>query len=692
MEKVEQKQLVMKQFLLAMTINIAGLSAHSCIAMEKYTNDNNIKGMTISESHGKFQGFGDYDNYRAHSNKLGCSLLIHKQLYSYEVKLTPFEGVDCCFAAISIEKRIFLLGSIYVHLGNTENIESATDVLTEVYTLCKNENITGPINFGDCNSRHPLWGDKLESKYGILLADYCADNSLSILSPRQPTFVSASKKVSSIIDFCITEQKCSDLVCNARVIEDIVFFSGAPEQGHWSVLFNIDIPVKNDNPKRCVLNYKMANWEEISIQLKNILVEHMDSMITEAPTKTFLIFMGLVKGVCENSIPRKTLCKCSNPYWSNKLTHLSQKLKDARTKYRLQCNPKNKNDVEMAKIEFKKEMKNINTRWTQNGIMEMNEGNSETFFDNIRKFNGSMDLNNIGVLRHKGKTLEKECHKAALFQRIFFDGAHLTGKLFNDAFYEKTKVEVKEKLAHTVGDYYKEEVKNDLNMCITMDELKQAIKKVKTNNKGVDPYGLHPKLLKKFKFNTISICLHLINSAFFVGIWPFDKTIVKFLKKSGKTDYSNPSSWRAISLTSHLGKVVERVIDRRLRSSDILDFDEQRFGFQPGMSTLHYLNKLYNDILARKKLPIATVYYLEKAFDSVDQILLLSKLINSGLNGSMLATVKSFLSNLKVSIQVNDYIEMSVLPLNGLPQGAVLSPLLFIFSMKGFLHDFGLNI
>ena len=45
-----------------------------------------------------------------------------------------------------------------------------------------------------------------------------------------------------------------------------------------------------------------------------------------------------------------------------------------------------------------------------------------------------MDLNNIGVLRHKGKTLEKDCQKAALFQRIIFDGAHLTGKLFDDAF------------------------------------------------------------------------------------------------------------------------------------------------------------------------------------------------------------------------------------------------------------------
>ena len=87
-----------------------------------------------------------------------------------------------------------------------------------------------------------------------------------------------------------------------------------------------------------------------------------------------------------------------------------------------------------------------------------------------------MDLNNIGVLRHKGKTLEMDCHKTALFQRIFFDGAYRTGKQFDDAFYEKTKEKMKEKLSHTVMDYYKEEVKNDLNMRHTMDELKQAIK------------------------------------------------------------------------------------------------------------------------------------------------------------------------------------------------------------------------
>ena len=79
-----------------------------------------------------------------------------------------------------------------------------------------------------------------------------------------------------------------------------------------------------------------------------------------------------------------------------------------------------------------------------------------------------------------------------------------------------------------------------------------------------------------------------------------------------------------------------------------------------------------------KNLPIATVYDLEKAFDSVDQTLLPSKLINSDLIGPMIATIIFFLLNRKVSIQVNDYIDMSFVPLNGLPQGVYCHTFVYI--------------
>ena len=78
------------------------------------------------------------------------------------------------------------------------------------------------------------------------------------------------------------------------------------------------------------------------------------------------------------------------------------------------------------------------------------------------------------------------------------------------------------------------------------------------------------------------------------------------------------------------------------------------------------------------------IYVRDHTLYSVDQTLLLSKLINSGLNCSMLATIKP-LSNRKGRFQVNQYIDMSLVPFIGLSQGAVLSPLLFIFYLKSFL-------
>ena len=183
----------------------------------------------------------------------------------------------------------------------------------------------------------------------------------------------------------------------------------------------------------------------------------------------------------------------------------------------------------------------------------------------------------------------------------------------------------------------------------------------------------------------------MINSTFFIVIWPFDKTIVKFLINFGKTEHSIPSSWRPVSLTSHLGKVVERVIDRRLRSTDILDIDEQPFGFQPGKSTLHYLYNLFHVILAMKNLPIATVYDLEKAFDSVDQTLLLSKLMNSGLSGPMLATIKSFYrigKSLFKSMTISTcHLSLLMVYLRGL---TITTFVLFLF--EGLTPRCGLNI
>ena len=45
-----------------------------------------------------------------------------------------------------------------------------------------------------------------------------------------------------------------------------------------------------------------------------------------------------------------------------------------------------------------------------------------------------------------------EFFKTAPFKRKFFDEAHLTGIFYDGTFHEKSKIEVEERVANTVGD------------------------------------------------------------------------------------------------------------------------------------------------------------------------------------------------------------------------------------------------
>ena len=70
---------------------------------------------------------------------------------------------------------------------------------------------------------------------------------------------------------------------------------------------------------------------------------------------------------------------------------------------------------------------------------------------------------------------------------------------------------------------------------------------------------------------------------------------------------------------------------------------------------------------------------LKKAFDFVPTATFIVKLNRYGINGNFLRLIYSFLISRKMTLIVNDYIGPKRKSCNtGLPQGSVLSPLLFI--------------
>ena len=194
------------------------------------------------------------------------------------------------------------------------------------------------------------------------------------------------------------------------------------------------------------------------------------------------------------------------------------------------------------------------------------------------------------------------------------------------------------------------------------------------------------KIMKPFFSTWLS---KLINLCFEVGIFPDILKIAKVTpihKKESKLDFLN---YRPISLLSTFSKIYEKVIYSRIYSyltKNKLIYNKQ-FGFRSNYSTNHALLS----ITERIKSLVDTGHYvcgvfvdLEKAFDTVNHIILGKKLYYYGLRGIVNNLIQSYLTNRKQYVSINGY-DSEIKDLNcGVPQGSSLGPLLFLIYINDF--------
>ena len=79
----------------------------------------------------------------------------------------------------------------------------------------------------------------------------------------------------------------------------------------------------------------------------------------------------------------------------------------------------------------------------------------------------------------------------------------------------------------------------------------------------------------------------------------------------------------------------------------------------------------------KKKLTALVLLDLSKAFDSINHHRLLQKLANIGASPTTVKWFKSYLSGRSQSIRINSTLSDPISITHGVPQGAILSPLLF---------------
>ena len=182
-----------------------------------------------------------------------------------------------------------------------------------------------------------------------------------------------------------------------------------------------------------------------------------------------------------------------------------------------------------------------------------------------------------------------------------------------------------------------------------MYELECAIKDIPQSD-AFDNDGIHASMLKHFGIKLKLRLLTLFNSYCHESTWPWNSSRVMFIKKPGKSIYAFNSTYRPITLSSHVGKIFERMINRRLRTffTSCKIIEEEQEGFREKRSTVRSLYRMQlelEDIQRDKKPAVLLNIDLEKAFDSVWIDGVLYKLQNIGITGKLLSIIQAFLSN-----------------------------------------------
>ena len=225
---------------------------------------------------------------------------------------------------------------------------------------------------------------------------------------------------------------------------------------------------------------------------------------------------------------------------------------------------------------------------------------------------------------------------------------------------------------------------------VTIDEFDSNLAKCK-NGSAAGPDGITYSLIKKlpteYKKKVCSVFSDAVRLGHYPSLWK--DAIVKMIPKPNK-DAKYAKNFRPISLLSCMGKVLERIIARRL--SEYMEvnnmFTTSQSGFRKHRMTTEQLLRLSEEAhIAFKKQQVVSAIFLdaEAAFDRCWHQGIKYKLKkNLNLPDRFIRLISSFLSDRTLTVVYEGCHSKKVYLKAGTPQGSPLSPLIYLI----FVNDF----
>ena len=191
-------------------------------------------------------------------------------------------------------------------------------------------------------------------------------------------------------------------------------------------------------------------------------------------------------------------------------------------------------------------------------------------------------------------------------------------------------------------------------------------------SKSCGPNSIPTNLLIEFSHLLVYPLVSIINMSLNLGTFPSlnkEADVCPIHKKDEKNRCEN---YRPISLLPNISKNFERVMYSRLEKfSDLSEtIYKFQFGFRKNYSTNHALLSIVEQIrsaLDKRMFTCGVFIDLEKAFDTVNHEILLSKINHYGIRGVANKWISSYLSNRHQKVTLNGEYSQSLPITCGVP-------------------------